>query len=92
MTRGIKLPLGTEVALRVGLSLKAGALVVLKAELTWLQRAVGVGPHCVDVALLPSYLRMRDVMERTGKWACRAGMLGDVCSLCDVTVHDADGR
>lgn len=51
-----------------------------------------IGPHGVDVALLPSYLRMLDMMEGTGKRACRAGMLGNVCGLCDVTVHDADGR
>lgn len=92
MTRGIEPPLGTEVTLRVVLTLEAGALVVLKAEFSWLERAVGIGPHGVDVALLPSYLRMVDMMEGTGKWACRAGMLGDVCGLCDVTVHDTDGR
>lgn len=92
VARGIEPPLGTEVTLRVVLTLKADALVVLKAELAWLERAVGTGPHGVDVALLPSDLRMVDMIERTLKWACRAGMLGDVCGLCDVTVHDADGR
>lgn len=92
MTRGVKPPLGTEVTLRVALTLKARALVVLKAEFSWLERAVGMGPHGVDVALLPPYLRMVDMVEGTGKWACRAGVLGDVCSLRHVTVHDADGR
>lgn len=92
ITWEIKPPLGTEVTLRVVLTLKAGALVVLEAEFTWLQRAMGIGPHGVDVALLPSYLRMVDMMEGTGKRACRAGVLGDMRSLCDVTVHDADRR
>lgn len=92
MTRRIEPPLGTEVTLRVVLPLKAGALVVLKAEFSWLDRAVGIGPHGVDVGLLPSYLRMVDMMKWTRKWACRAGMVGDACSLCDATVHDTDGR
>lgn len=92
MTRGIEPPLGTKVTLRVVLTLKAGALVVLKAEFRGLERAVGIGPHGVDVALLPPYLRMVDVMEGTGERACRAGMLGDVCGLCDLTLHDTDGR
>lgn len=74
------------------MTLKAGALVVLKAQFTWLERAVGIGPHGVDVALWPSYLRTVDVMEGTGDWACRVGMLGDVRGLCKATVHDADGR
>lgn len=92
MTRGTEPPLGTEVTLRVALTLEAGALVVLKAELSWLERAVGIGPHGVGVALLPSYLRVVDMMEGTGKWACRAGVLGDVCGLCHVTMHHVDGR
>lgn len=37
MTRGTESPLGTEVTLRVVLSLKARALIVLKAEFSWLE-------------------------------------------------------
>lgn len=92
VTRGIEPPLGTKVTLRVVLTLKAGALVVLKAEFLGLERAVGIGPHGVDMALLPPDLRMVDMVEGTGERACRAGVLGDVCGLCYVTVHDTDGR
>lgn len=90
--RRVEPPLGAEVTLRVVLPLEAGALVVLKAELAWLQRAVGMGPHGVDVAMLRSRLGAVELMEGTGEWARGAGMLGDVCGLCHVTVHDADGR
>lgn len=91
MTLGNKLPLGTEVTLRVGLTLEAAAaLIVLKAKLVWLQRAMGVGSHGVDVALLTSYLRMVKLVEGAGEGACGVGVLGDVCSLCHVTVHNTD--
>lgn len=95
MTLGNKPPLGTEVTLRVGLTLEAAAaaaaaLIVLKAKFVWLQRAMGVGSHGVDVALLSSYLRMVKLVEGAGEGACGVGVLGDVCSLCHVTVHNTD--
>lgn len=80
------LPLGAEVGLRVVLAREGAALVVLEAEFVGLERAVGGGRHGVDVALVPSDLRVVDLVEGAGQGA--RGVLGD---LRHVAVHHADG-
>lgn len=83
------LPLGAEVGLRVVLTEDNGtALVVLEAKLARLERALRGGRHGVDVALVPSDLRVLDLMEGAGQGARRAGVLGD---LRHVAVHNANG-
>lgn len=42
------------------------------------------------MALLPSYLTMVKLVEGAGERACGVGVLGDLCSLCHVTVHNTD--
>lgn len=84
------LPLGAEVGLRVVLTEDEGAaLVVLEAEFAGLERALGGGRQGVDVALVPSDLRVVDLVEGAGQGACRAGVLRD---LRNVAVHNANGR
>lgn len=83
------LPLGAEVGLRVVLTEDQGAaLVVLEAEFAGLERALGGGRHGVDVALVPSDLRVVDLVEGAGQGACRAAVLSN---LRHVAVHDANG-
>lgn len=82
------LPLGAEVGLRVVLAEDEGAaLVVLEAEFAGLERALGGGRHGVDVALLPSDLRVVDLVEGAGQGACGASVLRD---LRHVAVHHAN--
>lgn len=82
------LPLGAEVGLRVVLAREGAALVVLEAEFVGLERAVGGGRHGVHMALVPSDLRVVDLVEGAGQGARGAGVLGD---LRHVAVHHADG-
>lgn len=83
------LPLGAEVGLRVVLTQdKGAALVVLEAKFAGLEGALGGGRHGVDVALVPSDLRVMDLVEGAGQRACRATVLRD---LRHVAVHDANG-
>lgn len=51
---------------------------------------MGIGSQGVDMALLPSYLTMVKLVEGAGERACGVGVLGDLCSLCHVTVHNTD--
>lgn len=90
MTLRNKPSLGTEVTLCVVLTLGSAALVVLKAKFIWLKGAMGIGSHGVDMDLLPSYLGMVELVEGAGERARGAGVLGNLCGLCNVTVHDAD--
>lgn len=66
MTLGNEPPLGTEVTLRVILTSEATALVVLEAKSVWLEGAMGIRSHGVCVAVLPSYLRVVELVE--GAW------------------------
>lgn len=90
MTLGDEPSLGTEVTLRVVLTSEVATLVVLEANFVWLDRAMRVGSHGVDVALMPSNLSVVELVEGAGERACGVGVLGDLCSLCHVTVHEAD--
>lgn len=53
---------------------------------------MGIGSNVVRVALLPSYLRMVELVEGAGERACGVSVVGDLCSLRCVTVHNTDGR
>lgn len=80
VTLGNKPPLGTEVTLRVILASEA-TLVVLEANFVRLKGAMGIGSHGVSVALLPSYLRMVELVEGAGEGACGVGVVGDMCRV-----------
>lgn len=77
-------------SLRVVLTVEDAALVVLKAKFVGLERAVRIGSQGVDVAVVPSYLRVVELVEGAGERTCRGGVLGDLCSLRHVTVHNTD--
>lgn len=66
MTLGNKPSLGTEVSPRMVLTTGAATLVVLEAKFVRLGGAVGIGSHCVSVALLPSYLRVVKLVKGAG--------------------------
>lgn len=81
MTLGNKPPLGTVVTLRVMLTLEAATLVVLEANFVRLKGAMRIGSHGESVTLLPSYLRMVELVEGAGERACGVSVLGDLRSL-----------
>lgn len=83
-----QMALGAEVALRVVLTEDKGAtLVVLEAKFDRLERALGSGRHGVDVAVVPSDLRVVDLVEGAGQGTRRTGVLGD---LRHVAMHNAN--
>lgn len=88
MTLGDKALLGAEVTLSLILTLENATLVLLEANFLWIKGAMGAGSHGVSVALMSYHLRVVELVEG----ACGVCVLGDLCSVCHVMVHNIDRR